>query len=73
LICFRCGQLYRVEDGYAGVFLSRGRTSLEQLRHGRGLQVCDECAEGLQAWLGIPPTFPATPSADIPTRPFSAC
>lgn len=72
--CFRCRHPFRPEDGYGGVFLSRGRTELDQLHNGRSLHVCDECAETLQAWLGIPPSIPAAPPPpELHPRPFSAC
>ncbi len=74
LICFHCGDRFDTRNGYAGITLARGRTALEQLRHGRSLHVCDECSEVLGAWLGIPPE-PVAEAVHVQPhpRPYSAC
>ena len=56
--CRRCGHRFTYEAGFASVNFSEGATALEQLRNGRLLFLCEDCAGELRAWLGISPFTP---------------
>lgn len=61
--CARCRHRYASEEGYAGITFSLGSSALEQLRNGRTVHLCGECAETLRTWLSLAPwDDPAKPT-----------
>jgi hypothetical protein len=55
--CRRCGHRFALEEGFAGIHFSQGRTAAEQLANGRALHLCPECADLLRTWLGLAPQY----------------
>lgn len=74
--CQSCGYPYSEATGYANVSFNRGDTAIEKLQNYEApIQVCDNCAQVLRNWLGLPPAPDLTPEEleKLPTRPFSLC
>jgi DNA-directed RNA polymerase subunit RPC12/RpoP len=51
LKCEKCQTEFSNDYGHTGIHFVEGATALEQIRDGRVVYLCPECAKTLRRWL----------------------